>query len=208
MNGRALLEGLGHIDERFIEEAEHQRLRKFPVWIALAACLCLVIFGAYRMSNPSANETVNDGALGTLEHLGPAETQMADTVDALLQGVQYVQAGWDAAGEYPHTALITSREGLSEYTADHKLLSDNPYGRYDDAYFAEHDLLLLVLEASSGSIRHQVLAVRQVEAQWVIDLQTIVPEVCTTDMAQWHILVEVPRGVIRPEDQIIISPVK
>ena len=45
MNGRQLLEALGTVDPKYVEEAETALpvRRKLPVFAALAACLCLVV---------------------------------------------------------------------------------------------------------------------------------------------------------------------
>lgn len=50
MNGKDLFDGLNYIDERFIDEAEHGKLRrrKRSPWIQ-AACLCLVFLGLWHL---------------------------------------------------------------------------------------------------------------------------------------------------------------
>ena len=50
MTGLELLEGLSFVDERFIQEAENARLgRSIPwmKWLSVAACLCILIVGAF-----------------------------------------------------------------------------------------------------------------------------------------------------------------
>ncbi len=58
MNGKDLLAGMSHIDERYIEEAETKAFpRKY--WLnaaALAACLCFILFSLYSLRNPIATE--------------------------------------------------------------------------------------------------------------------------------------------------------
>ena len=51
MNGMDLFRAMTNIDERFIDEAEHGHLPRalFSPWLR-AACLCLVIFGLWRIA--------------------------------------------------------------------------------------------------------------------------------------------------------------
>lgn len=59
MNGKDLFEGLNHIDERYIEEAETRAFPR-PHWLrtaALAACLCLALLGLYTLRGPTGAES-------------------------------------------------------------------------------------------------------------------------------------------------------
>ena len=58
MNGKDLFEGISHIDERYIEEAETKAFpRKYWTNVAaLAACLCFILFSLYSLWNPIATE--------------------------------------------------------------------------------------------------------------------------------------------------------
>lgn len=50
MTGLELLEGLSFVDERFIDEAENARFQKgtsWMKWLSVAACLCILIVGAF-----------------------------------------------------------------------------------------------------------------------------------------------------------------
>ena len=76
--------------------------------------------------------------------------------------------------------------------------------QYDAAWFAEHDLLMVVLEEGSGSIRHEVYAITKTPEKWSINIASIEPEVCTADMAQWHILIEVEKDLIDVTEPIPI----
>ena len=54
MNGKELLEAMSHVDDRFVHEAEHGTIPKGNVvpwmkWAAVAACLCLLLLGAYNL---------------------------------------------------------------------------------------------------------------------------------------------------------------
>jgi len=116
---------------------------------------------------------------------------------------QYIRTnGYHDGAEYPRTVLIESREALEKYYEDNKELydlahkekvySDTTVGfadameKYTEEWFADHVLLMVLLEEGSGSVRHEVT---QVTADSVT-IKRIVPEVGTDDMAEWHVLIE------------------
>lgn len=121
---------------------------------------------------------------------------------------QYIRTdGYHEELSYPAVRLIRSVEELNTYYEANKDLynlehRDNPAAdstigfldacdRYDDAFFEAHLLILVLLEEGSGSTRHKVTAVRQnAEGALTVDIETIVPESGTCDMALWHIFVE------------------
>ncbi len=68
---------------------------------------------------------------------------------------------------------------------------------YDKAFFEENDLLILELYASSGSIRHEVEFVRGRKSPLVyVCINRIIPEVVTSDVANWFALIVVPKDDI------------
>ena len=84
--------------------------------------------------------------------------------------------------------------------------------KYDDAYFERQNLVLIVLQEGSGSIRHEITDVRRHSMEngaldgWDITIDVKAPEVVTDDMAQWHLFLEVQMGdVIKPTDKVWIN---
>lgn len=60
---------------------------------------------------------------------------------------------------------------------------------------------MIILEEPSGSIRHNVTKLYTSPAgKYIVYLETDCPVVCTDDMAQWHILVEVSDKDLCPSD--------
>lgn len=138
---------------------------------------------------------------------------------------QYIRTNCCDDMEFPTYALINSREELDAYYEANKntfnlerretVFADTTIGfldacdKYDDAYFETHNLLLIVLEESSGSIRHQITDVRRAEgtAGWTVTVKRIQPsKIQTADMAAWHLFLEVQMGkVIAPQDPITIQ---
>ena len=126
---------------------------------------------------------------------------------------QYIRTnGYHEEAIYPAVTLIRSVQELTAYYNQTKDLydldrrehpaSDSTIGfldacdRYDDAYFAEHDLIVVFLEESSGSIRHKVNRMWDVFVEgkrvYNISITSFKSMYHTEDMAQWHILIELP----------------
>jgi hypothetical protein len=66
MSGKDLFEAMSHVDERFIHEAENNTIPKRNVvpwmkWAAVAACLCVVLFGAYHLAGLGTNTGITSG---------------------------------------------------------------------------------------------------------------------------------------------------
>lgn len=142
---------------------------------------------------------------------------------------QYIRTnGGSENTSYPYHVVINSREDLDAYYETNKELfdlerkekvySDTTIGfldacdKYDDSYFERQNLVLIVLEEGSGSIRHEIKDVRNrwdengASLGWNITINRIVPEVVTDDMAQWHLFLEVQMGdVIKSDDDVWIN---
>ena len=137
------------------------------------------------------------------------------------ENVQYIRTDGYAEGvKYPMVYILRTPEMLEEYYQGNRdrydlsprktVYADSTIGfadaitQYDAAWFAEHDLVMVVLEEGSGSIRHEVYAITETPEKWSIDITSIEPEVCTADMAQWHILIEVEKDLIDVTEPIPI----
>jgi len=137
------------------------------------------------------------------------------------EDVQYIRTnGYVEWADYPMVYIFNTPEMLTEYYEANRDLydlapretvyADSSIGfadamvQYDAAWFAEHDLVMVVLEEGSGSIRHEVYAITETPEKWSIDIASIEPEVCTADMAQWHILIEVEKDLIDVTEPIPI----
>lgn len=139
---------------------------------------------------------------------------------------QYIRTnGYSEGRSYPYHVVIDSKEELEAYYIANKELydlahrdvvySDTTIGfldaceKYTDDYFQRQNLVLIVLEEGSGSIRHEITDVRAHRDEngaslgWDITIDRIAPEVGTDDMAQWHLFLEVQMGdIIKSEDDV------
>ena len=144
--------------------------------------------------------------MGTLNEVKAAGNKLEERdFDA-----QYIRTdGYHSDAKYPKVTVIKSADELEEYYnankdlyfLDHvdKVYSDTTKGfidaceKYDDEYFEENILLLVLLEEGSGSIRHEIKSLKAYRGNVEIDIAVTCPEVCTEDMAEWHIIIELDR---------------
>ncbi|MBE6891729.1 MAG: hypothetical protein E7481_06860 [Ruminococcaceae bacterium] len=110
---------------------------------------------------------------------------------------------------YPYAVVISSKEELDSYYETNKnayylervekVYSDTTIGfldeadKYDESFFEENSLIFVVTENGSGSIRHSVKKVEISDMNTVITIKNTVPEICTADMANWHIFISVSK---------------
>lgn len=232
MSGKELLEGMSYVDERFVDEAEHQTIKKGSTspWMKLlpvAACLCILLLGVFSIWDMMPFDAKSESAAGDQESMqeisdGSATAMGGDTQSWLYQ-TQYIRTnGGDESSQYPSYVIIRSRAELEQYYEDNKLIydlerheqvySDTTIGfldaidQYDDAFFAGRDLIILVLEEGSGSIRHEVNGIRPYhDNTWQLTVRRITPEECTDDMAQWHLMLEIEKDLIGEEEEIVLD---
>lgn len=132
---------------------------------------------------------------------------------------QYVRTDGDYDGQkFPSAKIIRSVSELKAYYASCKdgmfeagyeslgeYLGDG--SKYDDDYFKDRILVIVLLEEGSGSISHEVPSIAVDEnGKAMIHIRRFCPEVLTCDMAYWHILVEPEAGTgIANEESITFS---
>ncbi len=232
MSAKELLEGMCYVDDRFVDEAEHQTVQKKVIrpWMRLlpvAACLCILVAGAIGFrdllsSLSGSTESMREDNQLQQETVNFPGAAAGDPQSWVYQK-QYIRTnGGDENTEYPFYEIIRSREELNRYYEEHKdiydlerretVYADSSIGfldacdRYDDAFFAQRDLIILVLEEGSGSVRHEIQGVRPYyDNSWQLIGRRIVPEVCTDDMAQWHILIETDKNLIGENEIIVVN---
>lgn len=103
---------------------------------------------------------------------------------------------------YPSTVVIKSAEELSEYFAgagQTYQLGSMDILKYDEEFFQDNALVLSVIEEGSGSVSHKVLGMSKDHEIWV---ERNVPEIGTCDMAEYHIVVEIPAALENEEFRI------
>lgn len=136
---------------------------------------------------------------------------------------QYIRTdGYHEDIEYPVVKIIRSVKELNDYYEANKGLyslerrenpsSDYTIGfldacdKYDEAYFENQILVMVLLEEGSGSNRHNVDNVKiGSDDKLYVSIRSIIPEAGTCDMAEWHIIIEPEKGIdVKNESNVIV----
>ena len=166
----------------------------------------------------------------------PAETNDHDigikyeepSVENITFSAYYVRTdGHIENTKYPKTTIISSVKELEEYynancnsySLGYDYHADVHSSRriefldickkYDEEYFKEKVLILVLLEEGSGSISHKVERMELITEdnikKVVININRLIPEAGTDDMAYWHVFIEPEKKLdIDSKDQIEI----
>lgn len=156
----------------------------------------------------------------TSENAPSSDSSGEKSVEPAEQNVEfkaiYVRTdGYHDGEKYPRASWITTPDEIQEYyeaNKDKYYLESigHPYSDqtvsgfteavkdYDEAFFRDYDLIFVVLEEGSGSIRHEVTAVKALRLDdgkhsLQTEITRLIPEVGTDDMAEWHVILEIPK---------------
>lgn len=137
--------------------------------------------------------------------IAPGESQRGEDMEIPFTS-HVVRVGSDGElAQFPYHEMISSREDLQSFYEENKdaygldsTLSDESFAsymeKYDDAYFEENALLIVLQEVGSGSIRFSVDKVALEQGTVEVQISQIRPEsegmVGTDDMAQWAFFIE------------------
>ena len=154
---------------------------------------------------------MNEGAIESEPAMPEGSSKYEENSVSFIS--RYIRTdGYDEDAKYPDVKIIRSVGELHEYYSVNKdkydferkdeVYSDTTIGfldacdKYDEAYFKNQILVMVLLEEGSGSIRHNVESVKVAQDDKLyINICAIVPEVGTCDMAEWHILIEPEDGI-------------
>lgn len=91
----------------------------------------------------------------------------------------------------PQIKIIKSFEELNEYVKGFNNEFSKECEKYDERYFKEKSLIVVILEENSGSITHTVTDLKMSDdGKLNVYIDRNVPETGTCDMAYWHIFIE------------------
>jgi hypothetical protein len=108
---------------------------------------------------------------------------------------------YNSSKEYPIITICKSKGDLKEHEAKVKGLTvsklcyvsennDVNLSKYNDEFFTKKALIVITLDESSGSVRHNVKKVVKDSNEITVAIERKVPELGTADMAEWNIYIE------------------
>ncbi len=120
----------------------------------------------------------------------------SNQVDEFDQGsVYYFRTSWSELQYFSASEVIESFSDLEAYLS--KMASEDYYNRdilgffeenVDETLFDNYHLIVLVVEEPSGSNRHAFKSFEVHDDTLHIEFDRIIPEIGTSDMAAWHIV--------------------
>lgn len=129
---------------------------------------------------------------------GSYDYMISEAVDAELMAISSVQ--------YIPLLIFESRKDLDNFVtegSDYFMLSqeynddksfDDTAGGYDDDFFKDYVLAIVYVSESSGSNRHSIGEISVEDERLSIPVKRIVPEIGTTDMADWFIFIAIDKS--------------
>lgn len=178
--------------------------------IVLTACTAKVV------------EETTDPLTGNQTEQEPGKTEENKTNEYPISTQHIRTDGYNEGVEYPRITVVRSPEELNAYYEANQELyslerketvySDTTIGfldacdRYDEDFFERNDLILVLWEEGSGSVRHEIRSITPSDDHtWVLSGIRKNPEVGTCDMAEWHFMVEIAKDMIKENDEIILD---
>ena len=152
----------------------------------------------------------------------PTHTQQVSV--PVSHQAQYIRTnGGPDGARFPRVQIISDLPGLQDYYTKNReiydlerkeqVYADTTVGfldacdAYDDAFFKEHFLVVVILEEGSGSVRHQLRSVEQTpDRRLRVCIDSVLPGgIGTADMAQWHVILELDRSaLVQSADQVLV----
>lgn len=150
---------------------------------------------------------------GILDEEGTTMTQIIANDDKIFAldinfesnlEAQYINVGYLDFFEIKNFGVaINSKEELDSYYETNKVKYDYEYmnvhnfknaiTKYDEGYFTNKSLIILVIEETSGSNRLEVKSCGVIDGKLIVDINRLVPTIGTCDMSLWHVIVEVDK---------------
>ena len=186
-------------------------MKKFIAWIMALTCL-IGLAGCNQNEETQPTDTTSNTETINQEISKP------ESYEFEAQYVRTDGSAWERSS--PYCIVIDSKEELEAYYAANKEQFDlerketalgflDACDKYNDAYFENNNLILIVLQEGSGSTRHEITDVRAHQDEygtgWDITINRILAEMGTCDMAQWHLFLEMQSDVIQESDPIWIN---
>ena len=177
----------------------------------------------------SSSETSQENSDSNLSEVNSDYTKSDIFIEQ--PNTQYIRTGYSSL-DAQNYQLITHYSDLNWYYQNNKdicFLERNEPGnasdltigfldaidKYNTKWFDENALVLIPLIESSGSITHTINSYEVDMGVLKINIKSNIPEVCTDDMAGWHLIMEVKQSHIQDlncveiyRDNILLNEVK
>ncbi len=100
---------------------------------------------------------------------------------------------------------VESRAQLRDAVAAVRNVLPDDIAAYTDAWFTTHRLIVITLQESSGSVRHDVRSVAYTTDGVQVTVKRSVPDVQTCDVAHWLLFIELDDTRLRGGDPVAVT---
>lgn len=205
-----------------IHRPDEKELLNVKKRIRILVAICLVFCIVLTACKAKVAEEPTDPLAGNLTEQEAGKTEENEMNEYPIS-VQHIRTdGYNEGVKYPQITVVRSTEELNTYYEANKELyslehretvySDTTIGfldacdRYNEAFFDRNDLILVLWEEGSGSVRHEIRSIAPSDDHtWVLSGIRKNPEAGTCDMAEWHFMVEIAKNTIKEDDEIILD---
>ncbi|MBQ3524522.1 MAG: hypothetical protein IJA43_08735 [Clostridia bacterium] len=133
----------------------------------------------------------------SLIELGYIDTPPATQTDMTFSATSYRSHNTPSGIKFPQIRVIKSVEDLNEYVKEFNNEFSEECKKYDEEYFKGKPLIVVILEEGSSSITHTVTALKRADSgKLYAYIDVNLPETGDSDMAYWHIFIELENRII------------
>lgn len=163
--------------------------------ICLLLAVLLLLTGCQTSTAPGETTVSNETTAAPTETAVP-ETTLPKTAPDVTVGRQDGEQVWFQNPGKVRITYTSPRSSVRYITSVEELPSEEVFQGYDEAFFGEYALLIVVETVSSGSVQLEIGSVEvEGDTARVTLERTMSGDVGTTDMATWLLWAEVEQGL-------------
>jgi hypothetical protein len=167
------------------------------IFLALSAC------NSSSNSNPSGNSRLSDGEIATFNFQNIRSEFFSSKEEYPYQPVITIVSSRSELEQYYEKNRMVLYDGNGNVLPDKKFLDS--IEQYSNNYFTNKFLVIVRLVEPSGSIGHKV---EKIDKNGDIVIQRLLPEMGTSDMAAWSIVIELNNNVKAEQYQAVLVDIK
>jgi len=183
--------------------------------VILFTVFCLTACGGTNMIAPPQQNPDLTPDISTPTPPPPAADLLPPDGDVSSIKVLYNRIDWRE--NMDNASIIRSVDDLHKFSESLEAVRKNGIDedliwrltgeQYDDAFFAEHVLVMITVSESSGSNRHELMSITEDNGVLNINIDRLTPEIGTADMAGWLITIELSNDYSANDINVIFSDV-
>lgn len=154
------------------------------------------VYFCKKLSNGEYKDLLENVIVSLIE-MGYIDTPPATQTDMAFSATSYRSYNTPSGIKFPQIRVIKSVEALNEYVKEFNNEFAEECKKYDEEYFKGKPLIVVILEEGSSSITHTVTALKRADSgKLYAYIDVNLPETGDSDMAYWHIFIELENRII------------